>query len=283
MKVGCFALIDPFRDMDHQLSRISEMGFQYADVTDNNSGGSLGRDGGFVATVSLDENPLDVVRMFKKHGLEPTSVCAHARLLDPSSPGRYGNAEIMKAVKMASLMGLEHVITTEHEPSTRWAHSLSPAEMALITAEKLAEPLRLAEDLGITILLENHGPLTDSIDGMQAIMDKLGNSGNLGVCLDTGNAWLGGADPVEFARTFKDRIGHIHWKDLGSKWESIRGTGQMYGCGFSDIALGEGVIDIAGVYEVMKDSMVSHSTLEIVGEESVLQRSHQYLKRLGAE
>lgn len=283
MKVGCFALIDPFRDMDHQLSRISEMGFKYADVTDNNSGGSLGRDGGFVATVSLDENPFDIVRMFKKHRLEPTSVCAHARLLDPSSPGRYGNAEIMKAVKMASLMGLEYVITTEHEPSTRWASTLSHSEMTLITAEKLTEPLHLAEDLGITILLENHGPLTDSIDGMQAIMDKLGNSRNLGVCLDTGNCWLGGADPVEFAKAFKDRIGHIHWKDLGEQWENIRGTGRMYGCGFSDIALGEGVIDIAGVFEVMRNSLVSHSTLEIVGEEKVLQKSYQFLKKLGAE
>jgi inosose dehydratase len=283
MKVGCFALIDPFRDMDHQLSRIANMGFQYADITDNNSGGSLGRDGGFVATVSLDENPFDIVRMFKKHSLMPTTVCAHARLLDPSSPGRYGNAEIMKAVKMASLMGIEYVITTEHEPSTQWASSLSTAEMTLITAEKLLEPLRLAEDLGITILLENHGPLTDSIEGMQALMEKLGHSSSLGVCLDTGNCWLGGADPVEFAKVFKDRIGHIHWKDLSSDWESIRGTGKMYGCGFSDIALGDGVIDIAGVFEVMRDSLVSHSTLEIIGEESVLQRSYQYLKKLGAE
>jgi hypothetical protein len=27
MKVGCFALVDPFETLDHQLSRIADMGF----------------------------------------------------------------------------------------------------------------------------------------------------------------------------------------------------------------------------------------------------------------
>ena len=35
MKVGCFALIDPFSTLDHQLERIADMGLKYADVTDS--------------------------------------------------------------------------------------------------------------------------------------------------------------------------------------------------------------------------------------------------------
>ena len=35
MKVGCFALIDPFSTLDHQLERIADLGFKYADVTDS--------------------------------------------------------------------------------------------------------------------------------------------------------------------------------------------------------------------------------------------------------
>ena len=50
MKVGCFALIDPFSTLDHQLQRIQDMGFKYADVTDSHPGSSLGRDYGFAAT-----------------------------------------------------------------------------------------------------------------------------------------------------------------------------------------------------------------------------------------
>ena len=41
MKVGCFAIIDPFQLIEHQLERIRDMGFRYADVTDNHSGGLL--------------------------------------------------------------------------------------------------------------------------------------------------------------------------------------------------------------------------------------------------
>ena len=34
MKVGCFALVDPFSLLDHQLERVAGLGFKYADVTD---------------------------------------------------------------------------------------------------------------------------------------------------------------------------------------------------------------------------------------------------------
>lgn len=280
MKVGCFALVDPFSLLDHQLQRVAGMGFKYADVTDNHPGGILGREFGFTATASLDDNPRDVLDMFEKYSLTCTSVCAHANLLDPSSPARYATEEIIKAVRLAAGMGVQDVITTEGDPKSEWGHKLSWQEKVFITAEKLVEPLRLAEHYGVRILLEPHGILTDSIDGMQAIFDKLGNPAHLGVNLDTGNSWLGGADPVEMAKTFKDRIWHIHWKDLPADWEANRG--KMYGCGFGPIALGEGVIDIAGVYDVLKDGAVEFTTLEVGGDENML-KSYQYLQSLGAE
>lgn len=281
MKVGCFALLDPFQVLDHQLRHIAEMGFRYADVTDNHPGGLLGREFGFAATVSLDDNPMDVKRAFAAHGLAITSVCAHANLLDPSSPARYATNELMKAVRLAAGMGVRHVITTEGDPKTTWGHALSHDQRVFITAEKLYEPLRLAGDVGVTLLLEPHGVLTDSIEGMHAIIDALGAPNHLGVNLDTGNSWLGGADPVAFARTFRDRIEHVHWKDLPSAWEVQRGT--VFGCGFGPIALGEGAIDIAGVFDVLKDATnLRYSTLEVGGEEN-MRKSYAYLKALGAE
>lgn len=280
MKVGCFALVDPFSTLDHQLERIAGLGFKYADVTDNHPGGLLGREFGFTATASLDDNPADVKGLFEKHGLTVTSVCAHANLLDASSPARYATNELMKAVQLASGMGVKDVITTEGDPKSQWGHNLSFEEKVFITAEKLHEPVRLAEVLGVRILLEPHGVLTDSIEGIQAIFERLGNPDHLGFNMDTGNSWLGGADPVEMAKAFKDKTFHIHWKDLPADWEEKRGT--MYGCGFSPIALGEGVIDIAGVYDVLKDSPAQYSTLEVGGDDNVL-KSYEYLKSLGAE
>jgi hypothetical protein len=49
------------------------------------------------------------------------------------------------------------------------------------------------------------------------------------------------------------------------------------------IALGEGVIDIARVYHVLKDApCLEYSTLEIGGEDN-LKNSYAYLKSLWAE
>jgi inosose dehydratase len=280
LKVGCFALVDPFSLIDHQLERIADMGFKYADVTDNHPGGLLGREFGFSATISLDDNPRDVRELFEKYGLTVTSVCAHANLLDATSPARYATTEILKAVRLAAGMGVQDVITTEGDPKSAWGHNLSHEEKVFIVAEKLVEPVRLAEAMGVRILLEPHGELTDSIEGLNAILDRLGRADNLGINLDTGNSWLGGADPVEMAKAFKDRIWHVHWKDLPADWETKRGT--MYGCGFGPVALGEGVIDITGVYDVIKDAQVSYSTLEVGGDDNML-RSYAYLKALGAE
>jgi inosose dehydratase len=276
VNIGCFALVDPFNVLDHQLKRISEMGFTYADVTDNHPGGLLGRDFGFNSTVSLDDNPAEVKRLFEKHGLTISSVCAHASLIDPVAPFRYGTSEIMKAIKMAALMGVEFVITTEGEPATEWGEKLDFTERVFLIAAQLYEPVKLAADLGITILLEPHGPITDTIDGMEAVLEALGNpSSGLALNIDTGNSWLGGTDPVEFARTFKEKIHHIHWKDLPAEFEQQRG--KIFGCGFSPIALGEGVIDIEGVYSTLKD--VELCTLEIGGDDN-LKKSAEYLKSL---
>ena len=106
-------------------------------------------------------------------------------------------------------------------------------------------------------------------------MAALDNHPALGINLDTGNSWLAGSDPVEMAREFKDLIGHIHWKDLGAEMEEQRG--KIYGCGFSTIALGEGVIDVAGVCQVLKDTGIEASTFEIIGDEATLKKSHQFL------
>jgi len=279
MNTGVFLLIEPFASVEEQLKRAKAMGFDHADITDTNAGGSMLGTAGFSPTVSLDDNPFEVKRLFDKYEITASTVCAHAGLLEPSNPGVYGNAEIMKAVQFAAAIGIKDVVTTDGDPRSAWAQALSHKERVFIMAEKLCTPVKMAQDYGVRILLEPHGPVTDSIKGLQDVLDRLGNPEALGVNLDTGNSWLGGADPVEMARVFKDKIHHVHWKDLDAEWEPKRGT--MFGCGFSTIALGDGVIDIKGVCAVLKDANIASSTLEIVGSEDILKQSVAYLKENG--
>ena len=279
MKIGLFLLIKPFASVEEQLKIAKEMGFTCADITDTNAGGSMLGTAGFNPTVSLDDNPFDVKRLFDKYGMEISTVCAHANLLDPSKPSRYSTSEIMKAIKMAGAIGVKDIITTESEPHTEWASKLTFEQRTFIIAEKLYEPLRMATDYGVRILLENHGPITDTAEGLKKVFDLLDNSPALGLNLDTGNSWLGGSDPVELAKKFKDKIHHIHWKDLGEDWLPRRG--KQFGAGFSTIAMGDGIIDIKGVCAVLKDANIETSTLEIVGEPEIFQKSVKFLKACG--
>lgn len=279
MEIGVFLLIEAFASAERQLKLAQEMGFKHADISDTNAGGSMLGSAGFSPTISLDENPFEVKRLFEKYGIKPSTVCAHGVLLEPSNPGKFSTPEIMKAVKFAAAIGIKDVITTENDPESEWAKKLTYEQRIFIIAEKLYTPLKMAEDYGVRILLEPHGPITDSIQGLKDVFDFLGNPKSLGINLDTGNSWLGGTDPVEMAKVFKDKIHHIHWKDLGPEW--IERRGKQFGCGFSNIAIGDGVVDIKGVCEALKDAKIETSTLEIIAPKEVLLKSVKYLKECG--
>ena len=269
MIIGCFALIDPFTDMAHQFARIRQMGFDYAALTDNHDGATLGTEYKFAASVSLDSNPARIRQMAEAENLTLTSVCAHANLLDATSPDRYGTAQIIKAIRLANLLGIKQVITTEGDPKTDFGHNLTRDEMLFSIREKLNAPIEWARELGIEILLEPHGELTDTVKGMSDIIDALGDPEEVGVNLDTGNSWLGGGDPHEFVKVFGKRIKHVHWKDMGAEWEDKRG--KQFGCGMGLIPLGDGVVGIKEIVEALQEvGFDGPTTLEVAGEETVL-------------
>ena len=268
MKIGCFALVEPFAPMPRQFQALREMGIDYADLTDNHNGGMLGVEYGFTASISLDSHPQVIRKMVEDAGITLTSVCAHANLLDPASPDRYGTMDIIKAIRLAKLLDIKHVITTEGDPKTKFGENLTPEQQIFSICEKLYEPLQWAKELGVELLIEPHGQVTDTIDGMTAILDTLGNEDNLGICLDTGNSWLGGSEPRDFIKTFGNRIKHVHWKDMPAEWIEKRGT--LFGCGMSIIPLGDGVVGIESIVkELNKIGFNGYTTLEIAGPENV--------------
>lgn len=277
IKIGCFALINPFQTLEQQVDQIKEWEFEYADITDNADGACLGSHFGFNAVASLDANAFDLKRLFESRGITITSVCAHATLLDPTAPWRYGTSQIVKAIRMAASIGVKHVITTEGDAHTKFGKSLTDAEAIFSIKEKLYEPLRMAQDYGVKILLEPHGKYTDSVQHMERIIDTC-NSDALGVNLDTGNLWLGGGDPIEMIQKLGSKIEHVHWKDLPE--EMIAQRGKIFGCGMALIPLGTGVVGIEKIYqELVNSGFDGYSTLEVAGEDAV-KKSFDYLKTL---
>ena len=268
MKIGCFALVEPFTGLARQFQAIAEMGITCADITDNHQGGMLGAEYGFAASISLDSHPAKIRQMAEAAGVELTAFCAHANLLDPTSPDVYGTHEIIKAIRLAALLGIKDVITTEGDPKTEFGENLTPEQQIFTICEKLQAPVQWAEELGVQLLLEPHGRVTDSVSAMGELLDNLGHEDTVGICLDTGNSWLGGAEPLDFVRTFGTRIRHVHWKDMAADMEEQRG--KVYGCGMATIPLGDGVVDIPSIVAALGEiGFDGATTLEIAGPENV--------------
>ena len=268
MNIGCFALVEPFADLGRQFSALRALGIEYADLTDSHNGGSLGVEYGFSSSVSLDTHPAKIRALASETGIKLSSVCAHANLLDPVSPDVYSTNEIIKAIRLAASLQIQHVITTEGDPKTKFGHSLTYEQRIFAIRERLEVPIQWAEELGIELLLEPHGIVTDNVDSMAELLDALGHEHNLGICLDTGNSWLGGAEPLQYIERFGTRIKHVHWKDMGP--DELARRGRVFGCGMGLIPLGDGIVGIEPIVEaLLKAGFEGDTTLEIAGPEAV--------------
>jgi inosose dehydratase len=87
-------------------------------------------------------------------------------------------------------------------------------------------------------------------------IDRLLDASDVGICLDTGHAYLGGADPVDVARAANSRVLHVHLKDVDqAKAERVRNGDVPFRQAVIDglfVPLGEGGVDIAGVIETLE-------------------------------
>ena len=113
----------------------------------------------------------------------------------------------------------------------------------------LHEAAATAEPRGIKIGLEPHQQYSKTPAGLDRIYELVASPA-IGVNFDTGNSYLGGEEPIAWLRRVKDRLVHLHAKDISlQQSEAERGkvTGTPVGC-----ACGDGVIHWARVIEVCR-------------------------------
>ncbi len=81
-------------------------------------------------------------------------------------------------------------------------------------AQHLNEIKTLAGEYGLTVAVHPHaGTLIETAEQVERAMEVV----EVGWCLDTGHLTIGGADPVQFARSHGDRVVHVHLKDVDAK------------------------------------------------------------------
>jgi inosose dehydratase len=90
--------------------------------------------------------------------------------------------------------------------------ALSPERLDLLI-DNVHRAGELAQRRGFDAVLHFHaGSYVETADEIRAVMDRL-DSSLVGMCLDTGHARFGGADPVALLRDYGSAVRHVHVKD----------------------------------------------------------------------
>jgi myo-inosose-2 dehydratase len=115
---------------------------------------------------------------------------------------------------------------------------------------KMTEFASRVADVGLKLCYHHHmGTIVQSGADIDAFMENTKAPVNL--LLDTGHATWGGSDPAALARRYRDRVGHVHCKDVRKAKMDEANAGDW---SFLDSILGKG--RELGVYTVPGDGMV---------------------------
>ncbi|TWU66833.1 Inosose dehydratase [Crateriforma conspicua] len=183
-------------------------------------------------SVSMLDDPFRVRDMVEKHGLKLSALSSHSQASKPEIAVEY----LKQAARFAKEAGAP-IINTHEGHKQPWT---TMEEDFVLIRYSLMEALKVCERRDIKIGFEMHQTYSLKPDLYDRCLNLV-DSPNLGANFDTGNAYLGGEDPHEWIERIKDRVIHVHAKDISveqSDAERGKVMGTAVGC-----ACGEGVID----------------------------------------
>ena len=101
---------------------------------------------------------------------------------------------------------------------------------------------KLVDEYNIRIAIHNHGPGA-LYDGLETVTQRLeGRHKLIGACIDTGHVLRSGGDPVAWTRALGNRVFALHLKDVAEKQDRTH-----------DVVLGEGHLDMVGLFRALKE------------------------------
>jgi inosose dehydratase len=254
------------------------------------------RDAGLAATEFgpegfLPADPEERSALLKSYGLGAVGGFVPVVLHDPAHDplpdvrralGGFGDAGTLV---LAAATGLDGYDERPAMTDEGWATLL--ANLDRIAAD--------AADLGVRATLHPHvGTVVESLDEVGRVLTGSG----IAFCLDTGHLLIGGADPLELARTAPERVAHVHLKDVDAALaRRVRAGDLTYTEAVRDgiyRPLGGGDIDIPGIiaalsgagyagwYVLEQDTVLGGEPAASAGPLGDVLRSVAYLEAVGA-
>ncbi len=234
---------------------------------------------GYDPAVSLYSNPRRLRRILEHRGLQVSQIDAAFPMMGPEGSA-FGVPYVQQAIRFAAEIGCPIVDTTDGAFKTE---GYSDEEVFRIACENYKQCLAWAEDYGIIINIETHGPYTTNPDFLERLFQHF-ESPYLRFNFDTGNTYISGKDPVEYLKRFRKYVSHCHIKDV-SPGLAAAVRGEETGIGCSEVPVGEGVNaeNIKKCLEFLKqsgwDGVVS---IECYGADENIRKSIEFLRPLVA-
>jgi len=250
------------------VEKAAELGYEYVEPWVH-LGRELISEAGYFATVSMFDDPYRIKRACERAGIKLSALSSHTPLCKPDISTNY----LKQSSRFAAECGAP-VVTTDEGPKPPWT---TEEQDHVLMRYVLTEAAAIAEPREILIGLEPHQQYSKTPEGLDKIYELV-DSPAIGINFDTGNSYLAGQDPIKWLKHVKDRLVHLHAKDISvQQSEDERGkvTGTPSGC-----ACGQGVIDWKKVIEICKSAPRDIVMSVECGTIRQAEESIDYLKKL---
>ena len=230
---------------------------------------------GYDPAISLQSNARALKRYLDEKGMQVSQIDGAFPLMGPKGSS-FGVQYVQQAIRFAAELGCPSVDTTD---GAFEIEGFSREEIFRITCDNYRQCLSWAEDYGVMIAVEPHGPYTNDGDFLQRLFDYF-DSEYLRFNHDTGNNFIAGSDPVEYCKRFRKYLIHAHIKDVSQSLAAAL-RGEETGIGSSQVPIGGGVNaeNIEKVFQFLHetdwDGVVS---IECHGSDENMQASVDYLR-----
>jgi len=190
---------------------------------------------GYLPHLSTVDDPVLLRKKMDKYGVHLSQIDAAYPLSGKDGP-LFAVPYVMNAIRYAKLAGCPRVCTTDglYKPE-----GLTDEEAMAMMKRSYEQIIEIAEAYEIDITIEIHGYFTNNIDRLGEMLDFV-DSPRLRLNLDTGNSFIAGGNPVDFANRFAKKVSHVHIKDV-SKELADQARGNDTGIALSHSAIGDGV------------------------------------------
>jgi sugar phosphate isomerase/epimerase len=232
---------------------------------------------GYEPSVSLQSNPRALRRYLDGKGLQVSQIDGAFPMMGPDG-STFGVQYVQQAIRFAAEIGCPIVDTTDGAFKTE---GYNDEEVFHITCQNYRQCLSWAKDYNVILDVETHGPYTTNGDFMERLFAHF-DSDLLRLNFDTGNTFISGNDPLEFLKRFREKLGHVHVKDVSPALAAAV-RGQETGIGCSEVPVGGGVNAenikkcVTYLRETQWDGVLS---IECSGTDEFIRKSVEFLREI---